>query len=381
MTDSFCYQPWNGLEIYNNGRLRPCCKYRPEQDPLFENINIQDDHAIERFQNSAYIKNLREQFLSGKKPNACVRCWKDEEAGYPSQRQLHNERWTEEFEQYDLESQKINLLNIPIGNLCNLKCRICGPDSSTKWIKEWKDIYGESFDKNEWANDPRVWQTLIDHSNNLLEIHIHGGEPFLLDNDIHMQFLESLVSNNVAKQARIHYSTNGTHFPNKSLQHIWTKFKHIDVQPSIDDIGKRFEYNRKGADWHQVEENLLRYQTMVAINFQLSISCTVSIFTINYLDEIFNYYYKNNLPKPWLGRLHNPDQYRCSVMPTVARHKLQQKLENSSWQDIRNVSSWLQEDNSHLLPKFKKITNMHDIYRKEKFADVFPELVDMLEFS
>ena len=380
MDNTFCYQPWNGLEIYNNGRLRPCCKYRPEQDPLFEHINIEDDNAIERFQNSAYIKNLRKQFLSGEKPEACVRCWKDEEAGYPSQRQLHNQRWSKEFEQYDFKSNKLNLLNIPIGNLCNLKCRICGPHSSTKWIKEWQDIYSESFEKNEWANNPKVWQTLIDHSDNLLEIHIHGGEPFLLDDDIHITFLESLITNGVADRVRIHYSTNATHFPTKSLQTIWKHFGHIDVQPSIDDIGKRFEYNRKGANWSQVEENLLRYSTLVASNFQLSIACTVSIFTINYLDEIFDYYSQNKLPMPWLGRLHNPDQYRCSVFPTVARCSLQQKLENSKWQDVRSVSNWLNDNHSHLLPKFKTITAMHDKYRNEKFEDVFPELVDMLEF-
>jgi len=124
----------------------------------------------------------------------------------------------------------------------------------------------------------------------------------------------------------------------------------------------------------------LRYQAMVAPDCQLSIACVVSIFTINYLDEIFYYYYQNNLPMPWLGRLHNPDQYRCSVLPTVARYKLQQKLENSQWQDVRNVSKWLDDNHSHLLPKFKSITIMHDKYRNEKFEDVFPELADILEF-
>ena len=379
MKDSFCYQPWNGLFVNHDGNLRPCCKYRPELDPLSEAINIKEPNAIERFQNSHYIKNLQMRFQLEQKPKGCVLCWKDEDAGYPSQRQLHNERWQAEFERYDLDSQKLNLLSIPIGNLCNLKCRICSPVNSSKWIKEWKDLYGQTFEKNDWANDPEIWKDLVKHSKDMLEIHIHGGEPFLLDNDIHMQFLESLVSTG-ADQVRIHYSTNATTFPSKSVRSIWKKFKHVDVQPSIDDIGKRFEYNRKGADWSDVEENLLKYYAMAAPNFQLSIACTVSIFTINYLDEIFNYYYQNNLPMPWLGRLHNPDQYRCSVLPTVARCRLQQKLENSQWQDVRSVSKWLNDNHSHLLNKFKTITAMHDKYRNEKFEDVFPELVDMLEF-
>lgn len=379
MKDSFCYQPWNGLFINHDGELRPCCKYRPEQDPLFESINVQEPDAIKKFQNSHYIKNLQMRFQLEQKSKGCVLCWKDEKAGYPSQRQLHNERWHAEFDRYDLDSQKLNLLSIPIGNLCNLKCRICAPVSSSKWIKEWKDVYGETFEKNDWANNPEVWKDLVKYSQDLLEIHIHGGEPFLLDSSIHLQFLESLLQNG-AKQVRIHYSTNATHFPSQSIQSIWKNFAHIDVQPSIDDIGKRFEYNRKGADWSEVEENLLRYQAMVAPNFQLSIACVVSIFTINYLNDIFNYYDKNKLPKPWLGRLYNPDYYQCSVLPAVTRQKIMQRLENSTHQDVRNVSTWLLEDHSHLYPKFLQITQRHDEYRNEKFEDVFPELVDILEF-
>jgi len=47
---------------------------------------------------------------------------------------------------------------------------------------------------------------------------------------------------------------------------------------------------------------------------------------------------------------------------------------------VRNVSRWLSDNNSHLLPKFRKITKKQDAYRNEKFEDVFPELVDMLGF-
>ncbi len=375
---TFCYQPWNGLEISNNGRLRPCCKYTPEEDPLFEQINIKDENAIEQFQNSKYIKNLQNSFLQGEKPNACVRCWKDEDAGYQSHRQIHNTRWKEEFDRYEFESQQINLINIPIGNLCNLKCRICSPDASSKWISEWKNIYGETFEKNDWANNPTVWKDLIKHSKNLLEIHIHGGEPFLLDDDIHSQYLESLIQNGVANKVRIHYNTNCTTQPSKNLRTLWKKFKFIDVQPSIDDIGKRFEYNRKGADWKMVEENLQNYKAMIDDNFQLSISCTVSIFTIVYLDEIFEYYLKNNLPKPWLGRLHSPTHYQCSVLPLVSKQKLQQKYQNSKIGDIRSVAEWLDEDNSHLIEKFWQVTRLHDQYRNEKIEQVFPELVDLL---
>ena len=79
-----------------------------------------------------------------------------------------------------------------------------------------------------------------------------------------------------------------------------------------------------------VEENLQNYKAMIDDNFQLSISCTVSIFTIVYLDEIFEYYLKNNLPKPWLGRLHSPTHYQCSVLPLVSKQKLQQKYQNST---------------------------------------------------
>ena len=248
---SFCHQPWNGLFLKQNGSIWPCCKYRPELDKNFQNYYIQSN-SIEEYKDSKFVKTLQQQFLNGEKPVPCDQCWKDEDAGFQSQRQLVNKRWKDEFDNYDFDSNDFNLLSIPVGNYCNLKCRICNPGDSSTWIKEYLDLYGKKHPRQSWFNDDAVWQKIIDHSRGALEIHLHGGEPFLLDSAQHINFLSQLVERGYSKHIRLHYSTNATTWPTDKIIEVWHSFKHVDVGASIDDIKHRFEYNRHPANWNIV---------------------------------------------------------------------------------------------------------------------------------
>lgn len=378
MNENFCYHPWVGLDISSDGELRPCCKFRPELEN-WKKFYIQD--GISDYNNSNEILSLKKQFLEGKKPDGCLRCWKDEEAGYPSKRQMDYGNFSTELNNHNLNSKDNFLfLSIPVGNFCNLKCRICGPNSSTTWIKEWKDIFGEKKSVQDWHKNPNIWQDILDYSKNSLEIHIHGGEPFLYDSKEHIELLDYLIDTNSSEQVKIHYSTNGTIFPNNEYWEKWKKFKWIDIQLSIDDMDRRFEYNRHPANWNIVKENLFKYRDNVAAgnNLQLSISTTVSVFTIFYLEEFFDFMYANRIPKPWLGRLQRPYYYRVGVFPDNVKQQVRKKLEGSKYEDLRKISSWLDDNESEHWDTFLKYAKIHDEYRKENFQQTFPEIYKLL---
>lgn len=370
----FCYEPWVGLDIDNSGLIRPCCKFNHKIVSGWENNNI-NHISLYDYKNSKELENLKQSFLKGEKPEACERCWKDEDALYPSKRMLDSKRWEQEFNEVVLDNSETLLVTLPLSNICNLKCRICGPNSSSSWIKEHFDLYGEKI-SNNILNSDYVWKNILNLCDNILEIHVHGGEPFLYDDDKHLELLYKLANSKNANKVRLHYSTNCTVFPDEKYWKLFAKIGHVDIQPSIDDIGKRFEYNRKNANWTEVENNLLLYKNKLRStdNFQLSISTTVSAFTVFYLDEIFDYFSKNYLPKPWLGRLSKPNYYRCSIFPVEYREVIKQKLLDSKHGDLKNISSWLDEDDSLLLEQFKYHTRLHDQYRNESFDKIFPEI-------
>ena len=104
---------------------------------------------------------------------------------------------------------------------------------------------------------------------------------------------------------------------------------------------------------------------------QLSISTTVSVFTIAYLDEFFDWIKKNKLPEPYLGRLEYPYYYQVNVLPNNIREKIKNKLEVSKHNSLIKIANWLSEDNSIHWNKFLEVTKLHDQYRKENAQEIF----------
>lgn len=369
MHQNNCYHPFHGVDIFNDGSLQPCCKFRKELFPNWQTHNIKD--GIKNYLESPAVKELQRMFISGEKPDACVRCWKDEEAGLKSKRQM-------DFANYNNQNlgNGIKFIGLPLGNLCNLKCRICSPKTSSSLIKEYQDLFGEKVKHYNWYKDKKIWNEVIEMSKGSVELEISGGEPFLYENTEHLSLIKALVESNNAKNIKLHYTTNGTVRPVDYLFDAWNNFKFVEIQVSIDDYGKRFEYNRYPAIWEVSKENLLFYNGYIKKkdNMKCSISTTVSAFTIYYLDEFFLEIAKLRLPKPWLGRLHFPNHYRPSIFPLKIKEEIKEKLLQSRFTDVKNAASWLDVDDTRYWENFLTMVKMYDQYRGQKFEEIFFEL-------
>ena len=57
---------------------------------------------------------------------------------------------------------------------------------------------------------------------------------------------------------------------------LWSKFKLVKLDFSIDDIGERFNYQRTNADWKTVEENMFWYRETSPVNMMFGINRTIS---------------------------------------------------------------------------------------------------------
>lgn len=204
MSKLFCPHPWHSVDITNDGRLRPCCKIDSSKfEGRWKNYYISS--GINGYFDQEHIKELQDSFTKNERHPACIRCWKDEDANLESKRLLDSKTYN--------SSPNNKFLGLPLGNLCNLKCRICGPNSSTTWIKEHKDLFGEVYKNQNWFKDKNIWTDILNFSKSTYEIHMHGGEPFLHDLTEHLELLETLNSAGASKNIRLHYNTNGTVFP------------------------------------------------------------------------------------------------------------------------------------------------------------------------
>ena len=139
LPDSICMLPWISIETSPLGTVRPCCL--AEEEIVDENGNKYDlvNTNLEAVYRSSYMQNLRQQFRQGEKPKTCKRCWEEESAGRASKRLQSKIRLKEFYPLVDWQNDtpdQLWFIDLKLGNICNLKCRICGSWSSSKWAEE-----------------------------------------------------------------------------------------------------------------------------------------------------------------------------------------------------------------------------------------------------
>lgn len=279
-----CKEPFSCLNIQED-KISSCCLMATWK------VNFID------FDNDTRLNEIRKTWLSGNWPDACINCKKTEDAGKISRRQSVN-MW---YDENNIQEGKLARIDYWTGNICNLRCAICGPENSIAWQKELgiSKQTREIVTNNSWKNLDLTY---------LRWIHFNGGEPLLIDE--HIELLKSIPN---PSQVHLNYNTNGTVRPSIELIKLWEKFKLVQIDFSIDGIGKRFEYMRYPANWNQVKENLFWFRNTMPVNTMFDINATISILNQACIKDtqtwFFQNYNQNRLGDPVVFR--TQDAYGC----------------------------------------------------------------------
>jgi MoaA/NifB/PqqE/SkfB family radical SAM enzyme len=362
-----CYHPWVGLDISPQGEIKPCCKYQNYIDT-----------SLSEYLTNKEVHQLKEEFLEGKRPAGCKRCWDDEDAGLPSKRQID---WKYIFHSQVPNLSPIKVLSLPFGNSCNLACRTCGSYASSGWIAESKKLQKYLpktviYKHQKFYQDKNFIDQIKSLCSDIMHVEFPGGEPFLAGVDEHLDFLDFLLEHN-PQNISLHYMTNATIFPKQEFWNKWTKFKNVDIQLSIDGIDKQFEYTRWPAKWPEVNGNIQRFIEERKDNIQISISHTVSIFNVLYLPEFLKWCLKNKLGKPYLGLVSDPVIYSIKTLPPKVKELISNKLNRFIFTEI--VSYMNSENLNNEFNTTIKHIKLIDQQRNEFFEKTFPELCQLLK--
>ena len=359
------------------------------------NINMTDENnqefnlktnSLDDAWNSEYYRNLRQQFLDGKKPEGCNRCWQEEASGKTSKRVRDNARFKHHITEDIIKDPKIKYLDLKLGNICNLKCRICGTHSSSKWITEQQHYDKEDNKDHEhirhnWPETNKVfWQELEKLLPTLEYIDFTGGEPFMIKEQF--ELLRFCVEKGYSKNIGIHYNTNGTQLPNDALENIWPHFKSVDVQFSIDGIGEQFEYQRHPAKWSKALEVLQAFKNKQSKQFTVGICHTINIFNVYYIPEFLDWAEQFGMGV-YLNSLHYPHHYNIRCLPADAKRKITKKLSDHPNPNVKTFIDYMNKDVDGYWDwmKFVEWTQRKDKFRKEKFTDTFSELAQVCEYN
>jgi len=365
-----CLIPWTNIDIGPRGHMVPCCKYECDNSEM---LNI-TENSIEDYVYSDFLKDIKTTMLKNEWPEGCIRCRTEEENGIKSKRQLDYERWQTHYDDYNASKGFITA-SIGFGNTCNLKCITCNPTSSSRWRKEYADIY--DVDKPPVETISQAADDIYASMPNLIHLDVIGGEPLISEPEKQQELLLRYVQSGQAKNMTLHYTTNAQQFPGEIWWDIWRNFAEIDMQLSIDGVGPRYEYIRHPACSVTLEENIKSWHeaTKEYSNLRLSVSHTLSAYNVYYLDEFFSWCEHFDLPRPWVGRVHTPKHMRVDVFPLQVKQKIIEHLKTSKYQDVKTWAEFLSSnDSSEYYADFKRYTDQHDLYRHTNFAETFPEL-------
>jgi hypothetical protein len=279
----FCNTPWYELHIYWDGGLGICCQeyhrlYSTEQNNKY---NIAKMTIAEWF-NSQPAKKLRMDMWGNEKLSACHKCMKDEEVGVTSRRHKSNQKsviFTKKaFEDSIKQSphydnflySKNNLgdtqtlpfdLHIDLGNFCNLACKMCHSQASSK-IAAQRVKWGHEEDKkyvgSDWTQNKEVWDRFLQEllKMKLKNIHFMGGET-ILTKRFH-DFLNFMIEH---KRFDLNFSfvTNGTIFDVELIKKL-KLFQRVGIEVSIETLTLHNTYVRQGTNTKEVLANIEKYR-------------------------------------------------------------------------------------------------------------------------
>jgi len=254
-----CSEPYNTAyleQTYQGLEVAPCC--------VAVTQTYNSDYSLF---DQPYLVDIRNKFDNNVIPSACEYCKKNESLGFTSRRQASG--------QHPIENTLKNL-EIHVGNYCNLKCVICNNSWSSAWRKDAQAMGLKTY--SNFKFDP---QSIESKLSEVEWLHFNGGEP--LFTDVHIQVLERIP---YQEQCNVYYNTNGTIRVDDNVFKLWSKFKLVKLVFSIDDVGKRFNYQRTNADWNEVESNMFWYRDVAPVNMMFGINRTVSKLNQPYLSEL-----------------------------------------------------------------------------------------------
>jgi len=370
--NELCLVPWTSIAISPRGDIAPCCKFVNKNE-----YNITKD-TIKEYSDSKYLNDIKNKMLASEWPAGCIRCKTEEDNNIKSKRQLDYERWNTEWNEYTSDKGYI-VASIAFGNTCNLKCITCSSESSSRWRKEYLDLYGVDMAPIETISTEA--DEIYNAMPNVIHFDIPGGEPLLSEVQKQKALLSRYIKSGQSKNITLHYTTNAQLFPNNEWWDIWSHFKEVDMQLSIDGIGTRYEYIRFPAKNELIEEHVMMYNESINKypNLKLSVSHTISAYNIYYLSDFFDWCEFYNLPRPWCGVVSNPNHMRPTVYPKPIKEKIVEHLNQSRHEDVRTWASYLMKNNdSEHYPMFLSMKDAHDTYRNLNFADTFSEVQELI---
>ena len=350
LSKHFCFKPWIERYIHFD-TCGPCCV----NHKLFKG-------NIREYERSSELKQLRKDFLDGKKPTSCSGCWDAEEQGIKSVRQTDN-----------VVKSKTPIISVSLSNKCNFKCRMCNPEDSSAWALDT-----EACDVLGWHDVPTDTNlSTVNWILNLakkqrLHLRVMGGEPLISDEFLHL--MKEVDKHDLYKNIYLILTTNLSVLSYKGINYLqyFEKFPKLDIYASFDGVGKVGEYIRHGFNFNKFDQNIQKAGKLIT-----HLCVTIQLYNLFDMPNIFSYADKHNLEVNF-NYLVTPSFLRIENLNSedkklVLKHYKDSNFSNEELESMLSNTTTLNEKD-----KFFKYTKDLDIIWSKDFLQSIPQLENLV---
>lgn len=365
----FCSAPWNLLYVAMDGTVKTCTRGN-----TYGNLN---NNTVEEIVSNNKYQVLREQILKDSITSNCKRCLNFEnvtDAGqFDSLRNLYNELSIESSVDYtDVLQFRLTALDLHWSSLCDLKCVTCWHEQSSSIAREQNMPVKHT--------PPAVADKLIDYIVNnqteLKEIYMSGGEPTLIK--YNLKLLKQIEKR---PDLLIRVNTNMQWQQDNAIIQEILRFPNVMFTCSIDGLGEKFNYIRRGGNWNVTLDNIKFLQAQS--NVDLRANTVFFVLTAQELPDIIDYFMQeigaidHTINQVTMGQ----EKLRCRNLPTQIKKQVKAKLEdylvkyNNNLNISGNLKNCLLELEYDAVDDYRQYFDKIDQLQGSNWQNLYPELV------
>jgi len=296
--DNLCLAPWVHTYLSPVTERRLCCASREPAQSFTQYIdtdagdNVYTPQSLDEYWNSERIRRVRRDMMNNIVPAECEVCDKkllntDVYRDYFGHLFAH--KYPEVVASTDetgYTTMKPVSWDYRFSNLCNFKCRMCGPMLSSSWETEARkagkiEPWMEPAVKKQISNyqdtqiEAEFSQAVEEHR--IEEIYWVGGEPLMYEQ--HWRYMQRIIELGDGPGLYARYNTNLSRIDYQGVNlynDILDKIRDWQICASLDGVGEVGEYIRTGLKYDEWLENFkqglghARNRRMMRIDFTLT---------------------------------------------------------------------------------------------------------------
>ena len=271
--ENLCMAPWTHTYLSPQTERRLCCASREPAQSFTQYIDTEEGdneytpQTLEEYWNGENIRRIRTQMLNNEVPPECEVCDK-RLLNHDVYRDYFNHLFAHKWEQvipstdaHGYTTMKPVSWDYRFSNLCNFKCRMCGPMLSSSWetearkqgnVEPWmekpvKEAI-ETFQKDQV--EAEFAQAVEEHR--IEEVYWVGGEPLMYEQ--HWQYMQRIIKLGDGPNLYARYNTNLSRIEYKGVNlydDILSNVRDWQICASIDGTGAVGEYIRTGLNYKE----------------------------------------------------------------------------------------------------------------------------------